>query len=160
MKNYFKFLNSKEPPSRLWGVGCAGVAVIVSSFVSLTLQDVARVDQHRVQQIEIMFDSMVQFQTFASAFASEISENSTVNASTRNRLIQNLNEQFARIRIIKQSVSDIDETSLNAYQEKISQMIYVSNQTHNVKSMKNFWSAASDLTFARNELNHQLKSAI
>lgn len=159
-KKFLDFWSSSKPPSRLWGLGCAVVAILVSFLISLHLQNTARIDQYRVAQIESMQDSMIQFQIFASAFASEMNEAGNVSAATRGKLVENLNDQFGRIRIVQQSVPNIDSLALEAYQQKVSNMIKAVNGAHDNSDMRDFWTAASDLLYARNTLNRNLKKAV
>lgn len=160
MDSFIKFFTSKDPSPRGWSIFCAAVALILSVLINMHLQNAARVDQYRVQQIQVMFDSMVQFQTFASAFAAEMNEDGKVKTETRSKLVQNLNDQFGRIRIIQQSVRGVDDDALKAYREKVTKMVDAVNDTHDISSMRDFWSAASDLLVARNKLNQELKSQI
>lgn len=139
---------------------CAVIALALSVLINVHLQNIARVDQYRVQQIQVMFDSMVQFQTFAAAFAAEMNEDGKVKTETRSKLVENLNDQFGRIRIIQQSVQGIDEYALESYRKKITKMVETVNDTKDTSSMREFWSAASDLLVARNKLNRELRSQI
>lgn len=120
---------------------------------------VSRDSTARKQEISALIDSSLQFQVFAAAFATEMFQDKTVSAATRSRLIENLNNQFAQARNVQGIVPQDMQSDLENYRRKTLHMIDVANRTNDVMAMKDFYSAASNLTVAKNKLNSGLKTA-
>jgi hypothetical protein len=82
--------------------GTVVVSVFFSAIVSSSLSyyvtskvntDKARLD-YKEKQISNFIDSTTQFNTFAAAFAYDLSEKKAVNDQSKKELVENLNQQF------------------------------------------------------------------
>jgi hypothetical protein len=140
------------------------VGFMVSLGLSFLISDVLNqrnvTAEQRSEQIRSFLDSMVQFQVFSAAFATELVDQGTATTETRARLAQNLNDQYARLRIISQILPDSSRDAATAYGQRIIEMNDIVSKTKQFGDMKDYWSAASNLTVARNRLNTELQKAI
>lgn len=150
------WLNATETPR--WaiaagGICMAGLTLLGSYAVESRIAD----QQARAEEIDLLRSSMVDFQVFASAFATEMLSENKVSTTTRSRLIENLNQQFALIRQLDDDVSQQAVPELDNYKKTVLLMAEAVNKATDVLSMKDFWSTASNLTLAKNLLNQRLK---
>jgi len=153
------FCRATDTPRWMMLLG-ALATVLMTTLISMHLQNASRIDEHRAENIRVLVDSMTQFQVFASAFASEMVENGNVAQSTKEKLVENLNDQYARLRTIEKIVNPDKVPALKEYRQAIVAMSETVSQTKDVKSMRLFWTKASDLLVARNSLNSQLQKTI
>lgn len=124
------------------------------------LSEHGRVSQHRATQVQALLDSATQFQVFATAFSTEMFAENSVSTATRSRLLENLNDQIAKLRMIEPVAPLSAKQELEDYRVKVVEMTKVIARTNDILSMRDFWSRASDLTVARNTLNRKLQASI
>ena len=157
------FLFETDTPR--WILILGSIVTMIASFTLsyyssvLSLDDARQKDRH-AQQVAALEDSMVQFHAFAASFATEMNEKGHVTLQTKQRLIQNLNTQFSRLKAVKGKLSQEQLALADNYEEKITAMIMVSNRVTTRPTMSDFWSAASDLLIARNRLGKELTKSI
>lgn len=150
------WLNATETPR--WAIAAGGVIMAGLTLLGTYAVESRISDQQaRAAEIDVLRSSMVDFQVFASAFATEMLTENKVSTNTRSRLIENLNQQFALIRQLDDDVSREAVTELDNYKKTVLQMAEAVNKTTDVLSMAEFWSVASDLTLAKNRLNQRLQ---
>lgn len=150
------WLNETETPR--WAIAAGGIIMAgLTLFGTYAVESRISDRQARAAEIDVLRSSMVDFQVFASAFATEMLTENKVSTNTRSRLIENLNQQFALIRQLDDDVSQEAVTELDNYKKTVLLMAEAVNKTTDVMSMTDFWSTASDLTLAKNRLNHRLK---
>ena len=138
----------------------AVLTLATTSLSTIYLQDKNRIDSSRSAMIQSMIDSGGQFQVFASAFSTEMFENKNVSTETRINLISNLNEQYYKLKDIAPFLPKEGQKIATLYQNSLIKMRKRIDAVHDIMSMKDFWSQASDLTLFRNKLNHELLNAI
>jgi hypothetical protein len=93
-------------------------------------------------QTRSLLDTMIQFQTFAASFASELSETRQVSSDARRRLIENLNEQYARAKFVDQLLPPTKVVTAVNYREEILKMLESVRTTSNITETSRFWSNA------------------
>jgi hypothetical protein len=111
-------------------------------------------------QTRSLLDAMVQFQTFAASFASELSETKQVSPETRRRLVENLNEQYARAKFVDNLLPPSKVEVAANYRDQVVKMIESVHSTNDMTDMSKFWSNAARLTVARNRLNDAIRSTL
>lgn len=151
----------KQAETPRWVLALGGAfAVILPLVGNYWMTNDARVADRRAQEVQLLSDSMVEFQTFAAAFAAEMMEERTVAATTRTRLLENLNEQYARVRALEAEIAEAGLAQTTEYRSRIQAMIDTVHKTTDFMSLREFWSAASDLTAARNRLGPALRAHV
>ena len=156
MSKFKDWLVSTDTPRWLIAAGFLASA-LVSLGASKFIEDQKRADDNRVQQIRSLQDSMVQFQVFASTITSEMFDNKTVSPEAKNNLIKNLNEQWAKTRILEELIYKEDSSQLESYRSALTYLIDSTRRIDRLTEMSEFWTAASRLLVARNDLNKRLK---
>ncbi|TPL51615.1 hypothetical protein [Mesorhizobium sp. B2-4-6] len=116
--------------------------------------------QQRAAEVNALIDSTREFQVYAAAFSTEMFSDKAVSTATRSKLIENLNDQFARTKTLPVKVAKVAEKELADYQSKILSMNAIVQKTDDLMSMKDFWTAASNLTASRKTLDLKLQAAI
>ncbi|RWG12332.1 MAG: hypothetical protein EOQ55_27135 [Mesorhizobium sp.] len=140
--------------------GSAVLTILASAWVSYQAGEHSRHNAERSAQIQALLDSTREFQVYASAFSTEMFADRAVTTPTRSKLIENLNDQFSRLRAAEPIIPPDAKPDAEAYKQKILTMTDAVNNTVDLMSMKNFWTAAGDLTDARKKLNAKLNTAI
>lgn len=159
MSWFRSWISSNDTPR--WFIALSFVlSTVVSIGVGKWTDGTKRVDDNRTQQIKALQDSMVQFQIFVSALSSEMFDKNKVSEATKNDLIKNLNEQFARSRMIEGVIPNDERIYVSDYRYAITKMIDATRQIGTLGEMSEFWSTASKLLVARNRINAKLNSLI
>jgi hypothetical protein len=114
----------------------------------------------KADEVRGLVDSARDFQSFAAAFASEMFNQKVVSAETRTRLIENLNDQYARSRELPEKIAKAAQPELADFQRNVLAMNDAIHKTSDIPSMQEFWTAASNLTVARKHLNEKLQTLI
>jgi hypothetical protein len=141
-------------------IASTAVSSTASYFVANWTDAAKRKLDVRDAQTRSLLDTMIQFQTFAASFASELSETRKVSADTRRRLIENLNEQYARAKFVDQLLPPTRVVTALNYREEVLKMLESVRTTNDMTEMSRFWSNASSLTVARNQLNEAIRSTL
>src|SRR5580704_1314421 len=103
--------------------GTVVVSVFFSAIVSSSLSyyvtskvntDKARLD-YKEKQISNFIDSTTQFNTFAAAFAYDLSEKKAVNDQSKKELVENLNQQFALVKQVEPFLSEPERPLAEEY---------------------------------------------
>jgi hypothetical protein len=92
--------------------------------------------------------------------AVKLSETRQVSSDARRRLIENLNEQYARAKFVDQLLPPTKVVTAVNYREEILKMLESVRTTNNITEMSRFWSNASSLTVARNQLTEAIHSTL
>lgn len=151
----------KKEESPRWALAVGALLMLaLSTLIQFGLSERGRVAEQRAEQVQALLDSMVQFQSFASAFSAEMFAEQRVSAETRSRLIENLNEQYARVRRIEPFLPPETKELAETYKHRLLEMATAVDNTEDILSMQDFWSSASDLLVARNRLNDSLQSTL
>lgn len=123
-------------------------------FYQLTLDD-AKVaqQQQRVESkvVEIQQHS-IDFQTFANSYVTAVLDGSAEISERRDALIANILAQDAAVDVSRNILGPSVEPQVIAYRAALRNMKSAVEQVSDVVSMGPFWSAASDLLVARNNL--------
>lgn len=143
-----------------WAVALGGALVIGAGLAGpFFLEGYNRYQSNRAEQVISLLDDMVGFQKYATAFANELMDGK-VSPETKSALIQNLNEQYAKLQIIGPLVPESYLSAINGYKDKILRMNDAVLKSDSILTMKDFWNAAGNLTSSRNVLNKELQKLI
>lgn len=153
------FLTSTQTP-RWHTYATAIFAVLVSVMISSYSDNKKRNDDYRVQQFRALSDSMMQFQVHAASFAFQVSETKHATSNSKKILIENLNDQYAKINLVEKLLPQSDAITVENYRNAIMHMEEVVNGTNDILEMGPFWTAASRLLVSRNQLNEALRRSI
>ncbi|TRC72050.1 hypothetical protein FJV83_31500 [Mesorhizobium sp. WSM4307] len=151
----------QETETPRWILAITGAAALILTLVGTHLfEERLRVNDQRAQQIQRMIDSMVDFQMFAGAFTTEMFADKAVSTDTRSKLIENLNQQYARARSLEPLLDATAKRELEDYKQSLLAMNAVAQQATDVMALKDFYSAAAKLTVAKNRLNPKLQAQL
>jgi hypothetical protein len=150
-----------------WSIGTVVASVAFSALVSsfLSYEVTTRTNSDKVildykdKQIANFIDSTVQFNTFAAAFAYDLTETKAVNIQTQKELIENLNQQLVLSKQVEQLIKN-KASLVSNYQTEIITMLDNVRATDDITKMSTFWSSASRLLVARNKLIPALRELI
>ncbi len=139
---------------------CANYLVADNQRVKSELsQETLRVKSERAQEVQLLISSMVDFQTFAAAFATSMFDQKTVDKDARIRLVENLNQQLARLKVIESWASPEQLAAVEIYRSSLMRMIDVVYNTNDLMALGDFYGTASKLTVAKNGLTNKLQNA-
>lgn len=100
----------------------------------------------------------IDFQTYAGAFVSSILDNTTEVGERRTALIGNILAQDAAIDVSASLIGDAVAPQVREYRLALREMKSAVETTTDVVSMSAFWTAASNLLVARNNLLDALEA--
>lgn len=139
-------------------VGSSLLTVGLNTCSSIIVESHKRTDTARSEQARALTDTMIQFQTFASAFSAEMFKDKKPSQETKTNILKNLNEQMSRARAVEAFMPE--KQTIRQYMAAVANMSNVVEDTNDVQSMKQFWSAASTLLMERNKVTLSLQSYI
>ncbi|MEJ5021864.1 hypothetical protein WH297_19305 [Ochrobactrum vermis] len=122
-------------------------------------QELQRIKTERYQEVQLLISSMVDFQTFAAAFATEMFDQKIADKEAKTRLVENLNQQLARLKVIENWASPEQLGAVESYRLALMRMIDVVYKTNDLIALGDFYGTASKLTVAKNGLTKTLLSA-
>lgn len=142
-----------------------GAVVLMIGFIQSefyywrTVEDAdVSVQQQRIDAkvLEIQQNS-IDFQTFANSYITAILDGTTEVAERRNLLIGNILAQDAAVDVSRNILNETIQPQVVAYREALRNMKAAVEKTTDVVTMGQFWTAASDLLVARNNLLEALE---
>ena len=157
MGKLLNFATSTQTPR--WAI-IAGfiISLAASTCIEFIRDGIKSRGEGTTQQVQSMLDSMVQFQVYASALASEMFEKKSISYESKSNVIRNLNEQWAKLALFESRLPISDKNEINNYRTSITMMLDATQRLSDITQMGDFWTAASKLTVARNRLSVKLKA--
>lgn len=158
MKKILDFFFSESTPR--WQIFLGGLLVVAFGFLQngyfyqRALSDTkAAQEQQRIESkvVEIQQHS-IDFQTFANSYVTAVLDGSDELSERRDALIANILAQDAAVDVSRNILGTSLEPQVTAYRAALRNMKAAVEQVSDVVSMGQFWSAASDLLVARNNL--------
>lgn len=163
MKKIGDFFLSESTPR--WQILLGGLFVIVVGFMQSeyfhqrTVEDTeVSVQQQRIDAriLEIQQNS-IDFQTFANSYTTAILDGTTEVTERRSLLIDNILAQDAAVDVSRNILNETIQPQVAACREALRNMKAAVEKTNDVVSMGLFWTSASDLLVARNNLLEALE---
>ena len=133
---------------------------VLSTGTSYFADNRKRGDDYRVAQIKSLTDSMTQFQIHAAALANLVIETKNAPQESRRAVLDNLNEQFAKLKQVRPLLPASAAPQVDAYLNAILAMQEVVTSSDLYQRMGVFWTTASKLLVARNRLNEELHRSV
>lgn len=158
MKRVSSFFASEKTPR--WQLLLGGFAVVLFNFFQNEVyyqralaDSEAAAAQQRIEAkvIEIQQHS-IDFQTYAGAFVSSILDQTGDTGARRDALVANILAQDAAVDVAASTLGPDTIGQVSQYRAALRRMKDAVEATSDVVSMSSFWSSASDLLVARNEL--------
>ena len=154
------WLQSTETPRWVVITGFILSTLVVSS-VNFGLDYQKRVADARQSDVRTLISSMDQFQIHVAAFSAEIFETKQVSAAARKALVENLNDQFNKLKTVEPLVRPSDKVVVDGYRAQLLAMRQeVSSTSPDIIAMNGFWSSVSRFVVARNKLAAALRSTL
>lgn len=145
----------RETDTPRWILVLGAAAAIL---VNYGIEEYRARNTERASQVGKLIDSSQDFQAFAAAFASEMFNQKVASRETRNRLIENLNDQYAHSGGLPENIAIAAKPEISEFQRSVLAMIDAVQKANGIMSMQEFWTAASNLTVSRKRLSIKLRS--
>ncbi|MCY4653715.1 MAG: hypothetical protein OXC95_11195 [Dehalococcoidia bacterium] len=151
-----KFLKGKKTPMWLSVIVMPVVTIAIATALNFYAREEIVVRTIVYERIGVIERQSGDFQVHAAAFVNAILDGEEDVKKERNRLMENIVNQNALIEDVKNVARDIEDGTIETYQERLSAMKKATENTKDVLSMRPFWEAASDLLVARDKMLRQL----
>lgn len=104
--------------------------------------------EERLDDIRI---SAVDFQTYTAAYVSAVLEERSQVSEAKQRLLDNIVEQDAKVQFMQPLLSDNEKEAANEYRRALLELSNLIPVSDDVLEMAPFWEATSDVLVARND---------
>ncbi|WP_158644549.1 hypothetical protein [Paracoccus jeotgali] len=164
MRNIKEFFVTESTPR--WQILLGGAVVILFGFIqnevyyrrALHDTEVAQQQQRIESKVVEIQQHSIDFQTFANSYVTAVLDGSQEMPERRDALIANILAQDAAVDVSRNILGPSVETQVAAYRAALRNMKAAVEQVVDVVSMGPFWSEASDLLVARNNLLDALEA--
>ncbi|MGO4853352.1 hypothetical protein [Phaeovulum sp. W22_SRMD_FR3] len=158
MKSLKEFFITESTPR--WQILLGGAVVILAGFLqngyfyerALSDTKAAQQQQRLDSKVAEIQQHSIDFQTFANSYVTSVLDGSAEVSERRDALIANILAQDAAVDVSRNLLGPYVESQVAAYRAALRNMKASVEQVSDVVSMGPFWSAASDLLVARNNL--------
>lgn len=149
-----------------WQILLGGTVVILAGFLqngyfygrALTDTKTAQQQQRVESKVVEIQQHSIDFQTFANAYVTSVLDGSAEVSERRDALIANILAQDAAVDVSRNILGPSVEPQVTAYRAALRNMKASVEEVSDVVSMGPFWSAASGLLVARNNLLDALEA--